>query len=57
MDPCPGTCGQNALCDVYNHIPMCRCPQGMNGNAFIECLTYQGIKKMIINLLLNTNIF
>lgn len=46
MDPCPGTCGQNALCDVYNHIPMCRCPQGMNGNAFIECLTYQGIKKI-----------
>lgn len=36
-DPCPGICGQNALCDVYNHIPMCRCPEKMMGNAFIEC--------------------
>lgn len=43
MDPCPGTCGQNALCEVYNHIPMCRCPQGMSGNAFTQCLPYQGI--------------
>lgn len=43
MDPCPGTCGQNALCEVYNHVPMCRCPQGMIGNAFIQCSTYQGI--------------
>lgn len=40
-DPCPGTCGQNAICDVINHIPMCSCPQGMNGNAFIECRPYQ----------------
>lgn len=36
-DPCPGTCGQTAICEVYNHIPMCRCPEGMSGNAFIEC--------------------
>lgn len=42
MDPCPGTCGQNALCEVYNHVPMCRCPQGMSGNAFVQCLPYQG---------------
>lgn len=42
-DPCPGTCGENALCEVYNHIPMCRCPQGMIGNAFVQCLLYQGI--------------
>jgi hypothetical protein len=40
-DPCPGTCGQNAICDVYNHIPMCRCPEGLSGNAFIECRPYQ----------------
>jgi len=36
-DPCPGICGQNAICDVYNHIPMCRCPEKMSGNAFIQC--------------------
>lgn len=40
-DPCPGTCGQNAICNVYNHIPMCRCPDGLSGNAFIECRPYQ----------------
>lgn len=37
VDPCPGTCGYNALCDVYNHVPMCRCPHGMTGNAFVQC--------------------
>lgn len=36
-DPCHGTCGINAICNVYNHIPMCTCPQNMNGNAFIQC--------------------
>lgn len=41
IDPCPGTCGQNAICDVINHIPMCSCPQGMAGNAFVQCSPYQ----------------
>lgn len=43
MDPCPGTCGQNALCSVYNHIPMCTCPAGMAGNAFVQCSILAGI--------------
>lgn len=37
LDPCPGTCGQNAICNVVNHIPMCHCPPGFSGNAFITC--------------------
>lgn len=37
IDPCPGTCGVNALCEVTNHIPICRCPEQMSGNAFFEC--------------------
>lgn len=37
MDPCPGTCAVNAQCDVINHIPMCSCPQGFDGNAFVLC--------------------
>lgn len=36
-DPCPGTCGQNAECNVVNHIPMCACPSGYTGNAFVLC--------------------
>lgn len=36
-DPCLGTCGQNAICEVLNHIPICNCPSGMKGNAFVLC--------------------
>jgi len=36
-DPCPGTCGQNAICEVINHVPSCRCPDGMEGSPFIAC--------------------
>lgn len=39
VDPCPGTCAPNAICDVLNHIAMCHCPAGMAGNAFIQCET------------------
>lgn len=37
VDPCPGSCGTNALCSVINHIPTCRCPEGYTGNTFILC--------------------
>jgi hypothetical protein len=43
VDPCPGICGQNAVCNVYNHVPMCSCPSGMDGNAFVLCSPVQGI--------------
>lgn len=43
MDPCPGTCGRNAICNVLNHIPMCSCPVGMAGNAFISCERIEGM--------------
>lgn len=37
VDPCPGTCGQNAECNVINHIPSCTCIEEYEGNAFILC--------------------
>lgn len=37
QDPCPGTCGINAVCDVINHIPICSCPDGYLGDAFRQC--------------------
>lgn len=37
VDPCVNTCGKQANCNVYNHIPMCTCLPGYSGNAFIEC--------------------
>lgn len=48
-DPCPGTCGQNALCDVINHIPMCKCPPSFSGNAFIECRPIQGTTHLLFS--------
>lgn len=36
-DPCPGTCGQNAECNVFNHYPSCSCLQGYSGDAFVFC--------------------
>lgn len=41
VDPCPGTCGASAICEVINHIAMCHCPEGMTGNAFIHCSPVQ----------------
>lgn len=37
VNPCPGTCGQNALCEVVNHIPICSCPTGYTGDPFTNC--------------------
>jgi len=45
-DPCPGTCGQNAECHVVNHLPVCTCLNGYNGDPFKYCsviVTPQGI--------------
>lgn len=41
-DPCPGTCGQNALCTTINHIPTCTCLEGYQGNAFVLCTKIPG---------------
>lgn len=37
VDPCPGTCGQDAICEVVNHIPICSCPDGYTGDPFTYC--------------------
>lgn len=36
-DPCPGTCGLEAICTINNHIPVCSCPPEFTGNAFVQC--------------------
>lgn len=38
IDPCPGTCGLNARCNVINHNPICSCSPGFTGDPFIRCL-------------------
>jgi hypothetical protein len=37
QDPCPGTCGQNADCQVVNHLPSCTCRPGYTGDPFRFC--------------------
>lgn len=37
IDPCPGTCGADARCDVVNHIPTCTCPDRTSGDPFVAC--------------------
>lgn len=50
QDPCPGTCGQNADCQVVNHLPSCTCWTGYEGDPFRYCNVQQRERK---NLLTN----
>jgi len=36
-DPCPGSCGFAAQCNVVNHTPSCSCPAGYTGDPFTSC--------------------
>jgi len=38
IDPCPGSCGHNAVCEVFNHNPICSCERGLVGNPFEQCV-------------------
>lgn len=38
QDPCPGTCGINARCQVVNHNPICSCTSGFSGDPFVRCI-------------------
>lgn len=37
IDPCPGSCGLNSVCNVINHVPNCACKPGYEGDAFVRC--------------------
>jgi len=37
VDPCPGTCGIEARCQVINHYPACSCAPGFTGDPFNRC--------------------
>lgn len=36
-DPCPGSCGFNANCNVINHSPVCTCSEYDTGDPFTNC--------------------
>jgi hypothetical protein len=48
-NPCLGTCGVGARCQVVNHNPICSCPPRFTGDPFIRC---QLIRKISIASLL-----
>lgn len=48
-DPCPGTCGINALCNVVNHIPSCSCPEQHIGDPYKIC-TFRTQCKYILEI-------
>lgn len=50
QDPCPGTCGVNAICTVTNHVPVCTCQVGYTGDAFRYCsVVVEGIYQFFSN--------
>lgn len=36
-NPCVNVCGQNAICQVRNHSPICICLSGYSGDPFTRC--------------------
>lgn len=54
MDPCPGSCGHNAICSVVNHSPVCTCSNGYEGNPLTQCTIIITRKNFIFNFLLYT---
>lgn len=53
-DPCPGTCGQNARCQVVNHNPICICEVGYTGDPFRRCIKEEESKTKIFKICLST---
>ena len=41
IDPCPGTCGLNAICSVISHNQVCNCLYGYEGDPFDNCYLIQ----------------
>lgn len=47
-DPCPGTCGQNARCQVVNHNPICSCEIEFSGDPFVRCFKVEERKRISV---------
>lgn len=58
-DPCPGSCGFNAFCNVVNHSPVCHCMTGYTGDPFSGCSMQQSkeIRDDYYLLVITNNIF
>lgn len=54
QDPCNGICGQNTVCTVLNHLPVCSCIPGYSGDPYSFC---QLLKQRKINSSLIVSFF
>lgn len=58
IDPCPGSCGIESVCQVVNHHPICMCKPGYTGDPFVKCsiigniITYGNKWKKLIEVIL-----
>lgn len=44
INPCVNICGENALCEVVNHLGVCSCPEHMEGiKLILNSLTFLNI--------------
>lgn len=50
QDPCIGACGLQALCDVINHTPMCRCPTGFIGDPAYRCIPCKTLRCFLVDI-------
>lgn len=57
QDPCPGSCGISALCNVINHIPVCTCPEGYIGDPFTNCYPKPPESMFLYNAFFYNNIY
>lgn len=55
-DPCPGSCGMNTECTVFNHLPACTCVNGFTGDPFSSC-TPKPVEGKFINIRTGTQCF
>lgn len=37
VDPCQDICGEKAFCRVEDHMPICNCDYGFEGNPYLKC--------------------
>lgn len=53
VDPCIGKCGENTLCSVVKHNPVCNCISGYEGDPFTRCTVIVVTCKNLNNFILS----
>lgn len=48
VNPCLGTCGIGALCQVVNHNPICSCPARYTGDPFVRCVALRKLSRWLV---------